>query len=92
MSQEIVNGLDELNLNTRNYFGMSVFKLIFVSGIVAIIGIYIGLLLFGDNSLKILFELQEYQSYLEDEIVRLKESNAELQKEYFELTKLDPDS
>jgi hypothetical protein len=56
------------------------------------VGVYIGILLFGDNSLDVLLGLEEYEDYLKDEIVRLKQENATLQKEYFELKELDPDN
>jgi hypothetical protein len=35
-------------------------------------------------------ELEEYELYLSDEVSRLKAENAELQKEYFELKELSP--
>ncbi len=40
------------------------------------------------NSLEILFGLQEYETYLQDEVYRLKHENAELQREYFELKEI----
>jgi len=77
---------------TQRYLGLSWGK--FVFAIVAVIGmgIYIGILLFGDNSLEILLGLEEYETYLEEEVDRLKQENAGLQKEYFELKELERDS
>ena len=63
-------------------------KFLFLLSIVSIIGIYIGILFYGTNSLEVLFELQDYENFLETEITRLKSENASLQKEYFELKEI----
>ncbi|KAB7886697.1 septum formation initiator [Poseidonibacter ostreae] len=47
--------------------------------------------LFGDNSLEVYSSLKNKKIYLEEEIVRLQEDNAYLQKEYFELKNLEPE-
>lgn len=47
--------------------------------------------LFGDNSLEVYSSLKNKKIYLENEIVRLQEDNAYLQKEYFELKNLEPE-
>jgi len=36
--------------------------------------------------------LEEYEVFLQDEVVQLKAENASLQKELFELKELDPDN
>ncbi len=77
---------------TQRYLGLSWGKFIFAIFAVIGMGIYIGVLLFGDNSLEILLGLEEYETYLEDEVDRLKQENAGLQKEYFELKELERDS
>ena len=93
-----VNGLDDNELYseinehltfTEKYFGLSLFKAIFVVVLVVLSGLYISLLLFGDNSLNVLFDLEEYEQYLSGEVSRLKNENATLQKEYFELLELN---
>jgi cell division protein FtsB len=76
---------------TERYLGLSLPKFLVAVFLVLLLGTYIGILLFGDNSLEVLLELEEYESYLQDEISRLKAENANLQKEYFELKELDPD-
>lgn len=54
-------------------------------------GIYVGDMLFGKNSLDVLLNLQTVESTLEKRVKSLKDENAILQKEYFELKDLDPD-
>jgi cell division protein FtsB len=48
-------------------------------------------LLFGVNSFEVYKSLKDKKSYLKSEINRLQESNARLQKEYFELKNLEPE-
>ncbi|MGB5918373.1 septum formation initiator [Arcobacter sp. F2176] len=48
-------------------------------------------LLFGVNSFEVYKSLKNKRSYLISEINRLQESNARLQKEYFELKNLEPE-
>ena len=48
-------------------------------------------LLFGVNSFEVYKSLKDKKSYLLSEINRLQESNARLQKEYFELKNLEPE-
>jgi cell division protein FtsB len=48
-------------------------------------------LLFGVNSFEVYKSLKDKKSYLNSEINRLQESNARLQKEYFELKNLEPE-
>jgi len=47
--------------------------------------------LFGNNSLEVYSSLKDKRIYLEEEIIRLQEDNAYLQKEYFELKNLEPE-
>jgi len=54
--------------------------------IVAILGIYIATLLFGDHSLQVLQKLKYNNSQLDSEIYVLKKENARLHKEYLEWT------
>lgn len=67
------------------------FKLLLVFAAIGGFGVYFGDMLFGKNSLEVLMNLYEKKDYLEKEVLRLKEENAALQKEYFELIQLDPD-
>jgi len=75
---------------TERYFGLSLTKFFTAIVTVVLLGIYVQILLFGDSSLEVLIELEEYETYLQDEIHRLKTANSELQKEYFELKALAP--
>ncbi len=75
----------------ERYFGLSWAKLFIALVLVIFLGVYIGVLLFGENSLEVLFQLEEYEDYLINETDRLKLENAALQKEYFELKGLQPD-
>ncbi|RXJ98204.1 septum formation initiator [Arcobacter sp. CECT 8986] len=52
---------------------------------------HVAILLFGSNSLDVYNSLKDKRVYLIDEIKRLQEENAHLQKEYFELKNLEPE-
>ena len=71
----------------------ALFYLKLISLIVAVVGfgLYIGDVLFGKSSLDVLLNLQADKDTLSEKIQSLKEENAVLQKEYFELRQLDPD-
>ncbi|HIC43499.1 MAG TPA: hypothetical protein EYO73_04155 [Sulfurimonas sp.] len=71
---------------------MSWKRLIQFSLIVIFSGIYIGIILFGENSLQVLLNLEEYEVFLREEVSTLKLQNSDLQKELFELNELDPDN
>ncbi|WP_422556227.1 hypothetical protein [Sulfuricurvum sp.] len=77
---------------SEHYFGLSTTKFLLASGFVLVVGIYMGFIFFGDNSLSVLLDLEEHQDYLSEDIERLKAENAILQKQYFELKELDADS
>ena len=75
---------------SRNFsFYLKILSLVVV---VAGFGIYIGDMLFGKSSLDVLLNLQTVEKSLEKRVESLKNENAILQKEYFELKDLDPDS
>jgi len=73
-------------------FGLSTGKFLLVSGLIIAFVFYLGVLIFGNNSLLVLINLEEYQSFLIDDIEKLKNENSNLQKQYFELKELDADS
>jgi len=81
----------EQSLPSR-YFGLSWKRLSLFSVIVIFSGIYIGIILFGENSLQVLLNLDDYENFLREEVSTLKTQNASLQKELFELNELDPDN
>ena len=59
--------------------------------LIILLGVYIGKLLFGKDSVEVLFDLVNKKDNLKREVQRLKEENAKLQKEYFELKQLEPE-
>jgi len=53
-------------------------------------GIYVGVLMYGENSLTVLTQLKEKKTHLFQESMALKVENQRLQKEFFELKQLEP--
>lgn len=80
-SQDIIQKY--LGLTTKTFFLLVFF--------VVLMGVYIGIILYGKNSINVLFQLQAYESFLKEDIARLKQQNAALQKEYFELKEISGD-
>jgi len=70
------------------HLGLSWKKMILIATFVIIIGIYLGNLFFGKNSVDALWQIQEYESSLAQEVKQLKQENALMQKEYFELKEI----
>ncbi len=87
-NEELFEEIDTTQSVTQEYLGLSLSKFFLLIALVVILGVYLGILLYGTNSLEILFGLQEYDAYLQDEVSRLKLENAELQREYFELKEI----
>ncbi|QSZ42887.1 hypothetical protein GJV85_12465 [Sulfurimonas aquatica] len=87
-NEELYDEIDTTESITQRYLGLSSRRFLFLFSIVVVLGIYLGILLYGTSSLEVLFGLQEYGNYLENEIVRLKLENADLQREYFELKEI----
>ncbi|AFV96390.1 MULTISPECIES: hypothetical protein [unclassified Sulfuricurvum] len=88
---QLLIGEEKESLSER-YFGLPTHKFLLASGIVLVVGVYMGFIFFGNNSLSVLLDLEEHQDYLSEDIERLKAENAALQKQYFELKELDADS
>ncbi len=86
--EELYEEIDNTQSITQVYFGLSLTKFITLLFIVLTFGVYLGTILYGSNSLEVLFGLQEYETYLQDGVHKLKEENAELQREYFELKEI----
>ncbi len=57
---------------------------------ILLFGIYVGILIYGENSLTVLNHLKEKKQALKQEEKILKVENQRLQKEYFELKQLEP--
>ena len=87
-TEELYEGIDDVQSITQRYLGLSLRKFFILMSIVLALGIYIGIILYGTNSIEVLFNLQEYEQYLKNEIVNLKNENADLQKECFELKEI----
>lgn len=64
----------------------------FLIGLLGILlfGIYLGILIYGENSLTVLDHLKTKKEALIDKKSALKAENRRLQKEYFELKQLEP--
>ena len=87
-NEELYEEIDTSESVTQKYLGLSLGKFFFLFFIVVALGVYLGVLLYGTSSLEILFGLEDYSVYLQDEVSRLKLENAELQREYFELKEI----
>ncbi len=58
--------------------------------VIVLLAIYVGNLLFGTNSVEVLYNLNVQEKSLRRKIEFYKKENARLQKEYFELKELEP--
>jgi len=87
-TEELYSEIDNTQSITERYLGLSLSRFLLLVFLVLSSGVYIGMLLFGNNSLEVLVTIEDYDTYLSNEIVRLKSENAELQKEYFELKEI----
>jgi len=85
---ELFEEIDISESFTQRYLGLSFSKFFMLFTLIVSFGIYLGILLYGTNSVEVLLGLQEYQSYLQDETAVLKNKNAKLQREYFELKEI----
>ncbi|BAF71044.1 FtsB family cell division protein [Sulfurovum sp. NBC37-1] len=66
-------------------------KAILVTAIgILLFGIYVGILIYGENSLMVMNQLKEKKEMLKQEEKSLKVENQKLQKELFELKQLEP--
>ena len=88
MQEELFEEIDSKGSITQEYLGLSATKFLVLLIIVLAFGVYIGVILYGANSVEILMGLEDYELYLEDEVHRLKHDNAQLQLEYFELKEI----
>jgi len=80
----------EMKEENANIAGFS-FKtfLVTILGIL-LFGIYLSVLMYGENSLTVLNQLKEQKKLLVEEQKTLKVTNQQLQKAYFELKQLEP--
>lgn len=66
--------------------GFSFFQVVLIIMLVLVAATYMGETLFGKNSLQVLHSLQQQQKILDRKITKISFENAQLQKEYLELT------
>ena len=76
--------------STENLAGLSLKTLLWTTIGFLLFGIYVGVLVYGENSITVLQNLKEKKRALKQEAYMLKAENQKLQKEYFELKQLDP--
>jgi len=86
--EELYQEIDTDESITQRYLGLTFGKFFLFLILIILLGIYVGILLYGTNSVEVLLGLEDYESYLKEEVVRLKNENAELQREYFELKEI----
>lgn len=85
--------LEEYDRRTRrSYFFKSFFSYAVAIACVVAFGIYVGNMMFGKRSLDVMLALQAQKERLAEDVEILKKRNAQLQKEYFELKGLEPES
>jgi hypothetical protein len=70
--------------------GLSLKTLLVTAIGILLFGIYIGILIYGENSLTVLNQLKEKKQGLFQTEKVLKTENQRLQKEFFELKQLEP--
>ena len=70
--------------------GLSVKTLLITMVGILLFGVYLGILIYGENSLTVLNSLKEKKQGLIAEAKNIKSENQKLQKEYFELKQLEP--
>ncbi len=87
-NEELFEEIDKHQCITEKYFGLSFIRFLSYFSIVIVFGIYLGIIFYGTNSLEVLLGLQDYENYLYSEVHKLKNINAELQREYFELKEI----
>jgi len=57
---------------------------------ILLFGVYMGILLYGENSLSVWTQLKDKKEHLLKEEKELKQQNQKLQKRFFELKQLEP--
>lgn len=75
---------------TKSIAGFSLKTFLATAIGILLFGIYVGVLMYGENSLTVLNQLIEKKYRLSLEDKALKVENQKLQKEYFELKQLEP--
>jgi cell division protein FtsB len=76
--------------NDEGIAGFSIKALLLTALGILLFGIYVGILIYGENSLTVLNQLKEKKAKLKAEGKALKSANQKLQKSYFEFKQLVP--
>jgi len=74
--------------NRYEWLGFSLKSIFLILVGIIVLGLYVGVLLFGENSLIVLNRLEHEKKGFSQERKEIKASNQKLQKEYFELLQL----
>ena len=74
----------------ETFAGLSLKTLLVTTIGILLFSIYVGILIYGENSLTVLNQLKEKKQDLFQEKILLKTENQRLQKEFFELKQLEP--
>lgn len=70
--------------------GLSIRVIAMTAVVIVLFGVYLGVLIYGENSLAVLSHLRQEKESLSIEAAQLKSENQRLQKEFFELKQLQP--
>jgi len=70
--------------------GLSIKAVLITTIGILLFGIYVGIVMYGQNSLTVLHQLKEKKLAFLEESKILKNQNKKLQKKYFELIQLEP--
>lgn len=81
----MLNDFDDITFNS-----VPLRKKIYLIGGIFVAGIYLGIMLFGENSILALYKIDKEKKEITREIESLKESNQKLQEEFFLLKQLEP--
>ena len=71
-----------------DFLDLSIRVIVATAVVMILFGIYLGVLIYGENSLTVLNHLKDEKKTLLREAKGLKDENQRLQKEYFELMQL----
>jgi len=80
--------MSSVSASRYEWLGFSLKSILLILIGIVLLGLYIGVLLFGENSLIVLNRLGDEKERLSQERMETKVSNQKLQKEYFELLQL----
>jgi len=76
--------LKELIIRFKTPLGLEWKSFVIMGTIIILFVLYIGSLLFGSSSLRVLYDLKDKEQYLEKKVQSVKEENAQLHKQYLE--------